>query len=84
MGCHPRSTRPRVSTDESENEMSERMYTIDDMARAWDEGAETAWQATSEGWNGETAGEEYTTLYGVAPFREANDDIPNPYEQDDA
>lgn len=64
--------------------MSERMYTIDDMARAWDEGAETAWQATSEGWNGETAGEEYTTLYGVAPFREANDDIPNPYEQDDA
>ena len=83
-GLPPEKHPPTVSTDESENEMSERMYTIDDMARAWAEGAETAWQATCEGWNGETAGEEYTTLYGVAPFREANDDIPNPYEREES
>ena len=59
----------------------ERTYTREDMARAWGEGAEAAWANTAEGWNGETAG-EYTTHNGVAPFREANDDIPNPYEQD--
>ena len=63
--------------------MNEHTYTREDMARAWDGGAETAWHITSEGWNGETAG-EYTTRNGVAPFREANADIPNPYEQDDA
>lgn len=52
-----------------------------DLARAWDEGAETAWRTTCEGWNGETAG-EYTTRDGVAPFREACAEIPNPYEQE--
>ena len=80
--------------DESETDMTEhepRTYTQEDMARArqegraegWDEGAETAWQATGEGWNGEYAG-EYSTHDGAVSFREANDDIPNPYEQEEA
>lgn len=71
--------------------MTEQMCTREDMARSWQEartdgwgeGAETMWQTTGEGWNGEYAG-EYSTHDGVAPFREANDDIPNPYEQEEA
>lgn len=74
-----------MSTDESENEMTEQMYTRADMARAWQEGAQTAWARTCEGWNSETAGEYSETAgeYGPSwkvPFLPANDDIPNPYE----
>ena len=69
--------------DESETEMTEHTYTREDMARAWDEGAETAWRRTGEGWNGEYAG-EYSTHDGAVSFREANDDTPNPYEQEEA
>ena len=62
--------------------MNEQTYTREDMARAWQEGAQTAWARTCEGWNSETAGE-----YGPScevPFLPANDDIPNPYEQGNA
>ena len=60
-----------------------RMYTREDMARAWAGGAETAWHITGEGWNGEYAG-EYGTHDGKVSFAEANDDIDNPYEQEEA
>ena len=71
--------------------MTEQTYTREDMARArqegraegWDEGAETAWQITGEGWNGEYAG-YYGTHDGSVSFREANDEIDNPYEQEEA
>lgn len=62
--------------------MSEQMYTQADMARAWQEGAETAWRTTGEGWNGEYA-YDHGTHDGSVSFAEANDDIPNPYEQAD-
>lgn len=51
-------------------------------ARAWREGAQTLWARTSEGWNSETAA-DYTPD-GEVPFLPANDDIPNPYEQEEA
>lgn len=58
-----------------------RMYTREDMARAWAEGAETAWTNTHEEWNG-----EYARGYGLhdrcVSFAEANDDIPNPYKEE--
>ena len=63
--------------------MTERTYTREDMARAWAGGAETAWHITGEGWNGEYAG-EYGTHDGKVSFAEANDDIDNPYEQEES
>lgn len=71
-----------MSTNESEAEMTEQTYTQADMARAWQEGAETAWTHTSEGWNSETAGEYEPD--GEVPFLPANDDIPNPYDQEES
>ena len=35
--------------------MTERTYTREDMARAWEEGAQAGWGATCDGWNAETA-----------------------------
>ena len=72
-----------MGANESENEMNGQTYTQADMARAWAEGAETAWTTTGEGWNGEYAG-EYRTHDGMVSFAEANDDVPNPYGQVDA
>ena len=51
-------------------------------AVAWDEGAETAWKNTGEGFNGEYA-HGYSTHDGTVPFREATDGkVPNPYRED--
>ena len=43
----------------------------------WEEGAESGWQATGEGWNGEYA--NGTTHDGAQSFRDAGNDTPNPY-----
>ena len=63
--------------------MTERTYTRADMARAWAGGAETAWHITGEGWNGEYAG-KHGTHDGRVSFAEANGNIDNPYEQEEA
>lgn len=62
--------------------MTEQTYTREDMARAWEEGAQAGWGATCEGWNAETAGE--WTAPPSTPFRVANQETPNPYKQVDA
>ena len=46
-------------------------------ADIWEEGAESGWQATGEGWNGEYA--NGTTHDGAQSFRDAGNDTPNPY-----
>lgn len=46
-------------------------------AEAWDEGAEYAWQATGDGWNGEYAS-GCKTHDGTVSFKQANGDE-NPY-----
>lgn len=46
-------------------------------ADIWEEGAESGWQATGEGWNGECA--NGTTHDGAQSFRDAGNDTPNPY-----
>jgi len=38
------------------------------MARAWDEGAEAAWDASGEGWNGEYPGEPFTNIGLSNPY----------------
>lgn len=63
--------------------MTERTYTLADMARAWREGAEYAWNRTGEGLNGEYA-PGYGTHDGTASFHAVVDDILNPYEQEEA
>ena len=50
------------------------------LAKAWDEGAEFAWQRTGEGWNGEYAG-KYGTHDGDIGFLRANGDH-NPYRDE--
>ena len=46
-------------------------------ADIWEQGAESGWQATGEGWNGEYA--NGTTHDGAQSFRDAGNDTPNPY-----
>ena len=46
-------------------------------ADIWEEGAESGWQATGEGWNGEYA--NGTTHDGAQSFRDAGNDTTNPY-----
>ena len=47
-------------------------------ADIWERGAESGWQATGEGWNGEYA--NGTTHDGAQSFRDAGNDTPNPYK----
>ena len=47
-------------------------------ADIWEQGAESGWQATGEGWNGEYA--NGTTHDGAQSFRDAGNDTPNPYK----
>ena len=55
--------------------------TTEDLTRIaadiWEQGAESGWQATGEGWNGEYA--NGTTHDGAQSFRDAGNDTPNPY-----
>ena len=46
-------------------------------ADIWEQGAESGWQATGEGWNGEYA--NGTTHDGAQSFRDAGNDTTNPY-----
>ena len=46
-------------------------------ADIWEQGAESGWQATGEGWNGEYA--NGTTHDGAQSFRGAGNDTTNPY-----
>ena len=46
-------------------------------AEIWEQGAESGWQATGEGWNGEYA--NGTTHDGAQSFRDAGNDTTNPY-----
>ena len=50
-------------------------------ADIWEQGAESGWQATGEGWNGEYA--NGTTHDGAQSFRDAGNDTPNPYRASD-
>lgn len=59
--------------------MTERTYTLEDMARAWEEGAEVGWRCSGEGWNSEYP--EGEVLYEPTRFREGNDTTPNPYKE---
>ena len=46
-------------------------------ADIWEQGAESGWQATGEGWNGEYA--NGTTHDGAQSFRDAGNDTTNHY-----
>ena len=46
-------------------------------ADIWEQGAESGWQATGEGWNGEYA--NGATHDGAQSFRDAGNDTTNPY-----
>ena len=50
-------------------------------ADIWEQGAESGWQATGEGWNGEYA--NGTTHDGAQSFRDARNDTPNPYKRNE-
>lgn len=55
-------------------------------AEAWEEGAETAWGRTGEGFNGECAFDHLANRLDQpsATFRRYNPDTPNPYLEADA
>ena len=56
------------------------------MAEGWEEGAETAWGRTGEGFNGECAFDHLADRLDQpsTTFRHYNPDTPNPYREGDA
>ena len=71
----------RTQQIQVESEAAARRAVEQIKAAAWDEGAEAAWWATGEGFNGEYVS-GHDTHDGAVSFQEATDgDVPNPYRE---